>query len=956
MKTYLHSLFFLLLYLCPFVITAQTFDALQTKLPNLANSVTVMADVDNDGDLDVYLSGINDENTTVGGLYIYNEGQYEFVSSSNLPPVSNGSARWADYNSDGFIDILIQGYDAESSGYTKLYINNGEGAFTALEQNLPPMYLGEVAMVDINNDNLLDISLTGVETNTWTFVTKLFINNGDESVTELTNPTTIPGMNFGRIKWADYNNDNFNDFVLSGYNTTESEYFTHIYTNNTDNTFTKSNIALNQCWLGDTEWADYNNDGNIDLIISGTGGASGAERFTDIYKNNGDGTFSNINANLPGVSHSSIEWADFNMDGNLDLFITGSITTPGEGNYVYHIFNNMGDDTFTQSNTAILSASYYGDATVGDINDDGKPDVFITGLNENNNKATSVFLNTTAISTVFVETDTILDNFFYPSTDWGDYDNDGNIDLVISGAIDTTGDNSPNESAVRIYKNNNGVLSEMNTPNITNVHLGFVKFIDIDNDGDLDLLVSGQNYTDITSYDFTVYENINNSFIAKQQLEGVILGSIDFGDYDNDGDLDLLVTGGYQMFAGASSLTRIYNNINGTFTDANMGFIGLQNGNAQFGDFDNDGDLDILVMGIDENSTATLKTYFNTEGIFIEQQVLPGIYYGSFAIGDFDNDKDLDFAIIGDDNNGDYTGKIYSNTNGVFSEFTNIVGMDVSSGTTPIAWGDYDNDGDLDLVVSASDENYDSLTMLYNNENNIFTPTNEGLKNLGAGTSLFWADYDNDNDLDLLISGFFDDANYTSQTVLHTNTTPLLNVKPNAPTNLSSVSNIDNSITFSWDNGTDDYTPENGLYYWITVGTSQNQQDVASYKVHGNSWTINNLTASNYFWTVQSVDTSFVLSDKAEEQTLSTSTFETKNLSFKMFPNPSADKQVQFSLDSSKEINVSLEIFTISGQKVYQETLNTTKTTLNLSTLSSGVYVVKLTSNQLQKVVKLVLH
>ncbi|TYB75940.1 T9SS type A sorting domain-containing protein [Bizionia saleffrena] len=956
MKIQLHTNLLILLCFSPLAMMAQTFNSLQTTLPALANSVIAMGDADNDGDLDAYLSGVNNQDITVGGLYIYNEGQYELVSSSNLPAVSNGSARWADYNNDSFLDLLIQGFNTESEGYTKVHINNGDNTFTALEQDLPPMYLGEVAMVDINNDNLIDISLTGIETETWTFVTKLFINNGDNSVTELINPITIPGMNFGRIKWADYNDDNFNDFVLSGYNTTDGEFFTHIYTNNSDNTFTKSNINLQQCWLGDTEWGDYNNDGHIDLVISGAGGTSGAERFTEIYKNNGDSTFTNIDTNIPGVSHSSIEWADFNMDGNLDLFITGSSATPGAGSYVYHIFNNMGEDNFTQSNTAILSASYYGDAAVGDINNDGKPDVVVTGLNENNNKATSVFLNTTTDSLTFTETSTVVDNFFYPSTDWGDYDNDGNLDLIISGAIDTTGDYSPNESAVRLYKNNNGVLSEISTPTITNVHLGFVKFIDIDNDGDLDLLVSGQNYSDLTSYFFTVYENVNNTFVTKQQLEGVILGSIDFGDYDNDGDLDLLVTGGYQASTGASSLTRIYTNTDGTFADASAGFIGLQNGNAQFGDLDNDDDLDILVMGLDENYSPTLKTYFNTNAIFTEQQNLPGLYYGSFALGDFDNDDDIDFSVIGDDINGDYKAKIYSNTNGTFTEFTTLAGMDVSSGTTPIAWGDYDNDGDLDLVVSGSDVNYNDVTILYKNENNVFTQTDEGLTNLGGGTSLFWADYDNDNDLDILISGFFDDANYASKTVLHTNTTPTANLKPIAPTNLSSVINPNNSITFIWDNGTDDHTPENGLYYWLTIGTTQNGQEVASYKVHGNSWTLNNLTASNYYWSVQSVDTSFILSDKAEEGTLSTTAFEVKNPSFKMFPNPSVNKQVNITFDFLKHTNTSIAIYDISGQIVYESFLENTNNILNLSSLASGVYVIKLASNQFQTIKKLILR
>lgn len=300
---------------------------------------------------------------------------------------------------------------------------------------------------------------------------------------------------------------------------------------------------------------------------------------------------------------------------------------------------------------------------------------------------------------VFVEETTTLDDYFFPSMHWADYDNDGDKDLVISGGIDTTNDYSADTSSIKIYNNNNGVLTALNTPDIYGLHLGFVKFIDIDNDNDLDLITAGQNYTDITNYFFTIYENINGNFTVKQQLEGGVYSSLDFGDYDNDGDLDLLVTGAYQVTSGPTVKTRIYNNDNGVFTNSNINLEGVQNGSAQFGDFDLDGDLDLLIMGQNENYTYILKTLINNNAVFTAGQDLPGMYYGWFAFGDYDNDGDLDFAVMGDDTNDDYAAKIYTNSLGSFSELATLNGIDNSSGTNPIAWGDYDNDGDLDLVI-----------------------------------------------------------------------------------------------------------------------------------------------------------------------------------------------------------------------------------------------------------------
>ena len=375
---------------------AQTFDNLNANLPEIFNSITAFGDADGDGDLDLYLSGVDANNVLAGGLYIYDSGSYTLSTTSGLPLLSLGAARWDDINNDGFLDIVLLGYDdATFVGVTDVFLNNNDGTFSPLNAGLPPSYLGELALSDINNDGYLDIAITGIETINYTFITQIYKNNGDTTFSELTGAGTFPGMNFGRIKFADYNNDGYQDFVLSGFG---DDFYTKIFTNNGDETFTESGIALFQSWLGDTEWEDYNDDGDIDLIISGTGGASGDVRNTILYKNNGDGTFTDIVANFPGVSHSSLEWGDFDDDGDLDILILGTNTTPGEGNYTYNVYNNDGGDTFSLSTTALLVGSYYGDADSGDVDGDGKIDLVISGYNENDLPVSNVFVNTTILS------------------------------------------------------------------------------------------------------------------------------------------------------------------------------------------------------------------------------------------------------------------------------------------------------------------------------------------------------------------------------------------------------------------------------------------------------------------------------------------------------------------------------------------------------------------------------
>ena len=145
---------------------AQTFQNTDLGLPNLSSSTTSLGDFDNDGDLDLYLTGLDAASSLAGGLYIYDNGAYTLSTTANLPLTTFGSARWGDIDNDGDLDILIQGYDNVSAALTDVYLNNNDGTFTALNLGLIPSYLGEIAFADINNDNFLDIAVTGFETNT----------------------------------------------------------------------------------------------------------------------------------------------------------------------------------------------------------------------------------------------------------------------------------------------------------------------------------------------------------------------------------------------------------------------------------------------------------------------------------------------------------------------------------------------------------------------------------------------------------------------------------------------------------------------------------------------------------------------------------------------------------------------------------------------------------------------
>ncbi|WP_296312887.1 hypothetical protein [Winogradskyella sp. UBA3174] len=112
----------------------------------------------------------------------------------------------------------------------------------------------------------------------------------------------------------------------------------------------------------------------------------------------------------------------------------------------------------------------------------------------------------------FTQLSTNLNDYWYPSSDRADIDNDGDLDLVISGALDTNADEFADTSKIDFYENINGTLTLMEQADVNDLHLGSVIFIDIDNDGDKD--------SDGLFYYLTVVTTENGSEIASYKVYG----------------------------------------------------------------------------------------------------------------------------------------------------------------------------------------------------------------------------------------------------------------------------------------------------------------------------------------------------------------------------------------------------------------------------------------------------
>ena len=234
---------------------------------------------------------------------------------------------------------------------------------------------------------------------------------------------------------------------------------------------------------------------------------------------------------------------------------------------------------------------------------------------------------------------------------WGDYDNDGRLDILRAGAFLPFG---LVLSPAEVLRNLGNGFTNVNRPagpfseELGGIHSGTAAWGDYDNDGRLDIAQAGLRVDGNTLLQpravFDVWHNYGSGFARpagfgpdiNADFQGSMEGSVAWGDYDNDGRLDILVTGATNDLFMAFS--QVWRNTGIRFTNINAGLPGVFLGSAAWGDYDNDGRLDILLTGFTNISfTAVSQVWRNTGSGFTNINAsLPGVGYSSVAWGDYE--------------------------------------------------------------------------------------------------------------------------------------------------------------------------------------------------------------------------------------------------------------------------------------------------------------------------------
>jgi photosystem II stability/assembly factor-like uncharacterized protein len=646
--------------------------------------------------------------------------------------------------------------------------------------------------------------------------------------------------------------------------------------------------------------------------------------------------------------------------------------------------------TFTESDTYIV------ELTVTD--DDGATDsgVAFIPVQPNPGGTFGDFTEITPLDDVFITP--ANEDFWVVSMAPADFDGDGLLDIAVLGYYVVY--NESVEYRLTLMKNNGPDADEENQWDFSyidvpleglNTGASDLAWGDYNGDGAPDLVVASELET-------RLLRNENGTLVPTAiELPGYLednsqaefdLDSVSWADYDNDGDLDLLIPSVYDQEAFEYRTALMRNDgpdANGDyiFTDVDAGFAPTRHAQSIWADYDNDGDLDLLLANIAPNADVSfIHRYTNNgDGSFTQENLLGDLVVqrGMLQWGDANADGFMDILVAGNVQESDgsfaevlriYEGDAEGNYS--TSEPIECLSCEGWLDITAATWADYDSNGSIDLLLAGSynsGSQIEGRAKIFINEGGNFVDDGNDLPAPRAsgdrGGTFSWLDLDNEGDLDYFIAGqyFVPGGNGLIEAQMHVyrNDTPGQNNAPNRPANTDAITTGPESVHFSWDSATDDSTPQSALTYELEVyrdgqAIPETRRLQQPGKLRGvGEWELSGLPEGSYQWTIRAVDASYTGSPAATGSfTLGTTSSNAADEIPQRFaleqnyPNPfNPATTIEYALPEAADVR--LEVFNMMGQRVAtlvdaRQNAGQHTTSFNAANLASGMYIYRITA------------
>jgi len=496
------------------------------------------------------------------------------------------------------------------------------------------------------------------------------------------------------------------------------------------------------------------------------------------------------------------------------------------------------------------------------------------------------------------------EDFWVAATASADYDADGDLDIVVFGYYVVYNESVEDRLVLMRNEGPESDTAwdfgyvELPVGTLT-AGASDLAWGDYDGDGDQDLVVGSDGQTVLyrnQAGDLEPTAVVLPGYWEDNGQADFDLRSISWADYDNDGDLDLLLPSIWDedTFTSRTALMRNDGSDGAggwVFTEIDTDFGPSDHVQSAWADHDGDLDLDLLLVHLSPLTEEGFIRRFRNDGdgVFVGEEILGtlSVEHGEAQWGDADDDGDLDILVAGNIRETDGTFatvlRLYRNDAETFVpvELIECLGCEGWFDLNAATWADYDSDGDVDILLAGTwnpGSQIEGRAKIYDNEGGVYVDSGNQLpapRAMGSSGGAFtWLDIDGEGDLDYFIAGFYfvpgGNGLIEAQMHLYLNDAPEENLRPTAPSDLVAEVGPDGVVELAWSPASDDRTPADALTY--ELGIHRNGAPVSSARRNPEpgdlssvgQWTLRSLPDGVYRWTLEAVDSAFNTGPAAE--------------------------------------------------------------------------------------------